>query len=146
MWFIEYGEPLKLHSTDSCFMQCSVNSLAFGRTPLTNISPKKTLEGALAGLAGCVLTTVLLSTALRWPRSLLSYFTDTSATAYGILIFLGSLFGDLVESLIKRDAGVKDSGSLIPGHGGILDRVDSYVFTGALCYSFVRVALPLYGV
>ncbi|PAN03790.1 hypothetical protein PAHAL_1G022300 [Panicum hallii] len=113
---------------------------AFGRTPLTNISPKKTLEGALAGLAGCVLTTVLLSTVLRWPRSLLS------ATAYGILIFLGSLFGDLVESLIKRDAGVKDSGSLIPGHGGILDRVDSYVFTGALCYSFVRVALPLYGV
>ncbi|KAM0835458.1 hypothetical protein ACQ4PT_062922 [Festuca glaucescens] len=70
----------------------------------------------------------------------------TLATAYGILIFLGSLFGDLIESLIKRDAGVKDSGSLIPGHGGILDRVDSYVFTGALCYSFVRVALPLYGV
>ncbi|KAL5207918.1 hypothetical protein ABZP36_032353 [Zizania latifolia] len=113
---------------------------AFGRTPLTNVSPKKTLEGALAGLTGCVLTTVLLSTVLRWPRSLLS------ATAYGILIFLGSLFGDLVESLIKRDAGVKDSGSLIPGHGGILDRVDSYVFTGALCYSFVKVALPLYGV
>lgn len=113
---------------------------AFGRTPLTNISPKKTLEGALAGLTGCVLTTLLLSTLFRWPRSLLS------ATAYGILIFLGSLFGDLIESLIKRDAGVKDSGSLIPGHGGILDRVDSYVFTGALCYSFVRVALPLYGV
>ncbi|KAF0911572.1 hypothetical protein E2562_011197 [Oryza meyeriana var. granulata] len=113
---------------------------AFGRTPLTDVSPKKTLEGALAGLTGCVLTTVLLSAVLRWPRSLLS------ATAYGILIFLGSLFGDLVESLIKRDAGVKDSGSLIPGHGGILDRVDSYVFTGALCYSFVKVALPLYGV
>uniref|UniRef100_A0A0E0CEU9 phosphatidate cytidylyltransferase n=1 Tax=Oryza meridionalis TaxID=40149 RepID=A0A0E0CEU9_9ORYZ len=86
---------------------------AFGRTPLTDISPKKTLEGALAGLTGCVLTTVLLSSVLHWPRSLLS------ATAYGILIFLGSLFGDLVESLIKRDAGVKDSGSLIPGHGNL---------------------------
>ncbi|XP_057980362.1 phosphatidate cytidylyltransferase 4, chloroplastic-like isoform X1 [Malania oleifera] len=113
---------------------------AFGRTPLTNVSPKKTWEGAIAGLGGCIATSVLLSKIFSWPTSL------PSAVAFGFLHFFGSLFGDLTESMIKRDAGVKDSGSLIPGHGGILDRVDSYVFTGALAYSFVKTFLPLYGV
>ncbi|KZV32851.1 hypothetical protein F511_18740 [Dorcoceras hygrometricum] len=113
---------------------------AFGRTPLTAISPKKTWEGALVGLGGCIATSVLLAKILCWPTSILS------ATAFGILIFFGSIFGDLTESMIKRDAGVKDSGSLIPGHGGILDRLDSYIFTGALAHSFVKTFLPLYGV
>ncbi|KAJ8573332.1 hypothetical protein K7X08_009843 [Anisodus acutangulus] len=117
-----------------------IGGKAFGRTPLTNISPKKTWEGALAGLGGCVATSVVLSKTFCWPTSLLS------AVAFGFLNFFGSLFGDLTESMIKRDAGVKDSGSLIPGHGGILDRVDSYIFTGALAYSFVKMLLPLYGV
>ncbi|KAJ8498191.1 hypothetical protein OPV22_008743 [Ensete ventricosum] len=117
-----------------------IGGRAFGRTPLTSISPKKTLEGAFAGLTGCTLTAVLLSKILCWPTTLLS------ASGFGVLNFTGSLFGDLIESMIKRDAGVKDSGSLIPGHGGILDRVDSYVFTGALCYSFVKIVLPLFGV
>lgn len=105
---------------------------AFGKTPLISISPKKTWEGAVAGLVGCITITVLLSKSLSWPQPLVS------TIAFGVLNFLGSVFGDLTESMIKRDAGVKDSGSLIPGHGGILDRVDSYVFTGALAYSFVR--------
>nr|AUZ41878.1 phosphatidate cytidylyltransferase 1 [Musa acuminata AAA Group] len=117
-----------------------IGGRAFGRTPLTNISPKKTLEGAFAGLTGCILTAALLSKILCWPTTLLS------ASGFGVLNFMGSLFGDLIESMIKRDAGVKDSGSLIPGHGGILDRVDSYVFTGALCYSLVKIMLPLFGV
>ncbi|OVA09805.1 Phosphatidate cytidylyltransferase [Macleaya cordata] len=82
----------------------------FGRTPLTNISPKKTWEGAIAGLSGCIATALMLSKVLCWPTSLLS------AAAFGFLNFMGSLFGDLIESMIKRDAGVKDSGSLIPGH------------------------------
>ncbi|ESQ44017.1 hypothetical protein EUTSA_v10006014mg [Eutrema salsugineum] len=105
---------------------------AFGKTPLISVSPKKTWEGAVAGLVGCITITILLSKSLSWPQSLFS------TTAFGVLNFFGSVFGDLTESMIKRDAGVKDSGSLIPGHGGILDRVDSYIFTGALAYSFVR--------
>ncbi|KAL8235647.1 hypothetical protein R6Q59_016728 [Mikania micrantha] len=113
---------------------------AFGRIPLTSISPKKTWEGAIAGLAGCIATSVLLSKIFSWPASMIS------AIGFGLLNFFASLFGDLLESMIKRDAGVKDSGSLIPGHGGILDRVDSYVFTGALAYAYVRNLLPLYGV
>ncbi|KAI8545383.1 hypothetical protein RHMOL_Rhmol07G0035700 [Rhododendron molle] len=117
-----------------------VGGKAFGRTPLTAISPKKTWEGVAAGLGGCIATSVLLSRIFSWPPSYLS------AIAFGILNFFGSLFGDLTESMIKRDAGVKDSGSLIPGHGGILDRTDSYIFTGALAYSFVKTFLPLYGV
>ncbi|RVW63497.1 Phosphatidate cytidylyltransferase 4, chloroplastic [Vitis vinifera] len=87
---------------------------AFGRTPLTNISPKKTWEGVIAGLGGCIATSVILSKIFRWPTSL------SSAIAFGFLNFFGSLFGDLTESMIKRDAGVKDSGSLIPGHGNHL--------------------------
>ncbi|CAA7050682.1 unnamed protein product [Microthlaspi erraticum] len=113
---------------------------AFGRTPLTSISPKKTWEGTFTGLVGCIAITILLSKSLSWPQSLFS------SIAFGFLTFFGSVFGDLTESMIKRDAGVKDSGSLIPGHGGILDRVDSYIFTGALAYSFIKTSLRLYGV
>ncbi|CAL0308973.1 unnamed protein product [Lupinus luteus] len=113
---------------------------AFGKTPLTRISPKKTWEGTIIGFGGCIVTSVVLAKLFRWPISL------SSAMAFGVLNFFGSVFGDLTESMIKRDAGVKDSGSLIPGHGGVLDRVDSYIFTGALAYSFIKTFLPLYGV
>ncbi|GBG68643.1 hypothetical protein CBR_g3184 [Chara braunii] len=116
-----------------------VGGKAFGRTPLSAISPKKTVEGAMSGLASALAVAVLLSKLLNWPVSL------TGAAMLAALTFVASLFGDLMESMIKRDAGVKDSGTLIPGHGGILDRVDGYIFTGALVHSFVKRGLPLFG-
>jgi len=108
-----------------------------GRTPLSNISPKKTVEGAAFGMLGSTVVAIVGSYWLQWP------FWLMTGAALGLMVGTSSLLGDLTESLMKRDAGVKDSGALIPGHGGILDRTDSYVFTGALVYFFVTLLLPL---
>ncbi len=108
----------------------------FGRTRLSNISPKKTVEGAVFGVIGSVIVAIIGSGMLGWSGFPLS------GLALGLLIGITSLLGDLTESMMKRDAGVKDSGQLIPGHGGILDRADSYVFTAPLVYYFVTLLLP----
>lgn len=108
-----------------------------GRTRLSDISPKKTVEGAVFGVSASVAVAVVGSWYLGWSG------WPISGVSLGLLIGIASLLGDLTESMMKRDAGVKDSGQLIPGHGGILDRADSYVFTAPLVYYFVTLVLPL---
>jgi phosphatidate cytidylyltransferase len=111
----------------------------FGRHKLApSISPGKTREGALIGLAG-VLLWMLLSA--QWAGS---YAADVMGR-WGVLgvivvaVLLGSVsvLGDLFESLLKRRAGVKDSGRLLPGHGGVYDRVDAVVAVVPVAYLLV---------
>ena len=110
---------------------------SFGRTQLSEISPKKTVEGAIFGVIGSLIVAELGA----WYFNLPAW--QISGLMLGTLIGITSLLGDLTESMMKRDAGVKDSGQLIPGHGGILDRTDSYVFTAPLVYYFFTLLLPL---
>lgn len=113
---------------------------SLGRTQLISISPKKTVEGAIGGLLCSVGVALGLFKYFAWPDS------GLSAAAFGTIVFFSSLFGDLIESVIKRDAGLKDASNLIPGHGGLLDRMDSYLFTGACVYFWMRFVLFNFGV
>jgi len=106
---------------------------ALGRHRLApRISPGKTWEGAIAGVFGAVIVSLLftLPTPLQLP---LSY---GQAILLGILVSIFGQLGDLVESLLKRHTGVKESGNMVPGHGGMLDRMDSVVFAGIVVYLY----------
>ena len=104
---------------------------SFGKTKLyPAVSPKKSVEGSLGGLAGSVIG-ALVSKAVFFPELSVA---DCFATAL-LLGVLGQL-GDLFESLMKRSCGVKDSGVIIPGHGGILDRMDSILFAAPAAYYY----------
>ena len=99
------------------------------------ISAAKTWEGAIGGLLSGIAAAVVIATVLN----LISPFTFRywQIILLGLLVGLFAQLGDLVESLLKRNMGVKESGNLLPGHGGILDRFDSLIFVGAVVYYYV---------
>lgn len=108
---------------------------AFGKRPLLQaVSPKKSIEGAVAGFLGCVLVVVYLG----------SFFLGFDLIKMVILALIIAIFaplGDLVESLLKRSFGTKDSGNIFPGHGGVLDRFDSLLFAIPIAYYFISYTL-----
>ena len=108
-----------------------------GRRPLSPISPGKTIEGALGGVGCAMAVGALGGTWIGWSWGWLI------GAVLGAVVALFALVGDLTESMMKRDAGLKDSGDAIPGHGGVLDRIDSYLFVPAVVYSLVTLVLPL---
>lgn len=102
----------------------------FGRHKvIPRVSPNKTWEGLLGGMMTTVLIAILLA---PW----LTPFHRVHAVVLGLLIGLTGFIGDITVSALKRDLGVKDSSSLIPGHGGILDRIDSLTYTAPLFFHF----------
>jgi len=112
---------------------------AFGRRGfMTHISQRKTWEGAIGGTALCIVVVASMGVFILGLAPVL-------AVVLGVLLGIVAIIGDLAESVLKRGAGVKDSGALIPGHGGMLDRIDSLIFTGVLVYYFALLVQAIGG-
>ncbi len=112
--------------------------IRFGNHSLSPISPSKTVEGAIGGLGCAMAIGAFTGELLKWK------FGFFVGGLLGALVALFALVGDLTESMMKRNAGLKDSGDALPGHGGILDRIDSYLFTPAVVYYVVILLIPFF--
>ncbi|MBI5740820.1 MAG: phosphatidate cytidylyltransferase [Nitrospirae bacterium] len=98
-----------------------------------SISPNKTVEGAVGSVAGGALGAVIVNNIFLIPG-----LSVQRAAAIGVILGTAAVAGDLIESMFKRDAGVKDSSNLIPGHGGVLDKIDGFLVAGPALYFIVR--------
>ncbi len=109
-----------------------------GRRPLSPISPSKTIEGAVFGVVCSITVGCFSAFFLRCD--------SVGVVCWGVIGSLVGLFaiaGDLIESMMKRDAGLKDSGNALPGHGGVLDRIDSFLFTPSILFYLIKFLLPI---
>lgn len=111
---------------------------AFGKRKFAPIvSPKKTVEGFIGALAGSIIGIFLV-------RNLIAvYIPFRHTVALAFIIWITSPLGDLIESMFKRSCGVKDSGTIIPGHGGVLDRLDALIFTGPAVYAYLKYVIGI---
>ena len=105
----------------------------FGKTKLfERISPGKTIEGSIGGIILAILVSYFVVG--RYFHSL----AQTEWVVVGAIVSISGIYGDLIESLLKRSVDRKDSGSLLPGHGGVLDRFDSLILSAPLVYAYIR--------
>jgi phosphatidate cytidylyltransferase len=111
----------------------AIGSKVGGHKLAPNISPGKTWEGTMGGILGAIIMSILFFTPTPFRLPLVYW----QAIGLSVLVSIFGQVGDLVESLLKRNMGVKDSGTLLPGHGGILDRMDSIILAGIVVYYYV---------
>ncbi len=104
---------------------------AIGKTKFSDTSPNKTLEGVFGGIA----IATVLGTFLGYSLDIVPFWIALLVT---LVTSVSSIFGDLFESYLKREAGVKDAGDILPGHGGILDRIDGYLFAAPMMVIALR--------
>uniref|UniRef100_UPI0040480E0E phosphatidate cytidylyltransferase n=1 Tax=Aliarcobacter sp. TaxID=2321116 RepID=UPI0040480E0E len=104
----------------------------FGKTKLCETSPNKTVEGVIGGVIFAVVLGYMFS---------IDEVSFISAVLISAIVSFASVFGDLFESYLKREAGVKDSGTILPGHGGVLDRTDGYLFGAIVMLVLLRVLI-----
>lgn len=142
LWNRDDGKPLVLFLM-VCVWAGDVAALyvgrAFGRHKLSHLSPNKTWEGSLASVAGSVLAGLAVVAAGEFlsarGNTVLHILEPVwQSVVLAVIIYLAAQLGDLLESAIKRGAGVKDSGTLLPGHGGVLDRIDALLLAAPVLW------------